>query len=76
MQCAIRWNFDRLIEAEEIQNTRRRFEFPFGYSCCSESSEAKRIYPGRSNKIGYKAVLKGKEVLPLRTGNPPGELVK
>lgn len=26
--------------------------------------------------IGYEAVLKGKEKLPLRTGNPPGELVE
>ncbi len=26
--------------------------------------------------IGYEAVLKGKETLPLRTGNPPGELVE
>jgi hypothetical protein len=25
--------------------------------------------------IGYEAILKGKEKLPLRTGNPPGELV-
>lgn len=25
--------------------------------------------------IGFVAILKGKEVLPLRTGNPPGELV-
>ncbi len=25
--------------------------------------------------IGYEAILKGKEDLPLRTGNPPGELV-
>ena len=26
--------------------------------------------------IGYEAILKGKEKLPLRTGNPPGELVE
>lgn len=26
--------------------------------------------------IGYEAVLKGKEILPIRTGNPPGELVE
>ncbi len=28
-----------------------------------------------ATSIAYEAVLKGKEVLPLRTGNPPGELV-
>jgi len=28
-----------------------------------------------ATSIGYVAVLKGKEVLPLRTGNPPGELL-
>jgi predicted acetyltransferase len=28
-----------------------------------------------ATSIGYEAVLKGKEKLPLRTGNPPGELV-
>ena len=26
--------------------------------------------------IGYEAIIKGKEILPLRTGNPPGELVE
>jgi GNAT superfamily N-acetyltransferase len=26
--------------------------------------------------IGYEAILMGKEKLPLRTGNPPGEQVK
>jgi GNAT superfamily N-acetyltransferase len=29
-----------------------------------------------ATSIGYEAVLKGKETLPLRTGNPPGELVE
>ena len=29
-----------------------------------------------ATSIGYKAILKGKEKLPLRTGNPPGELVE
>lgn len=29
-----------------------------------------------ATSIGYSAVLKGKEKLPLRTGNPPGELVE
>jgi GNAT superfamily N-acetyltransferase len=28
-----------------------------------------------ATSIGYEAILKGKEALPLRTGNPPGELV-
>lgn len=28
-----------------------------------------------ATSIGYEAILKGKEHLPLRTGNPPGELV-
>lgn len=29
-----------------------------------------------ATSIGYEAILKGKETLPLRTGNPPGELVE
>jgi hypothetical protein len=29
-----------------------------------------------ATSIGFEAILKGKEKLPLRTGNPPGELVK
>ena len=29
-----------------------------------------------ATSIGYEPILKGKETLPLRTGNPPGELVK
>lgn len=29
-----------------------------------------------ATSIGYEAILKGKEKLPLRTGNPPGELVE
>lgn len=29
-----------------------------------------------ASSIGYEAILKGKEKLPLRTGNPPGELVE
>jgi GNAT superfamily N-acetyltransferase len=29
-----------------------------------------------ATSIGFEAVLKGKEKLPLRTGNPPGELVE
>lgn len=29
-----------------------------------------------ATSIGYEAILKGKETLPLRTGNPPGELVR
>lgn len=29
-----------------------------------------------ATSIGYEAILRGKETLPLRTGNPPGELVE
>ncbi len=29
-----------------------------------------------ATSMGYEAVLKGKEKLPLRTGNPPGELIE
>ena len=29
-----------------------------------------------ATSIGYQAVIKGKEILPVRTGNPPGELVE